>query len=51
MIFGIKVWWTGRSEFRSKKEKWMYYLGIVEKIVKGKVKFLGLYVTFRKVKG
>ena len=29
----------------------MYYLGIVEKIVKGKVKFLGLYVTLPKVDG
>ena len=29
----------------------MYYLGIVEEIVKGKVKFLGLYVTLPKVDG
>lgn len=40
-----------RREFRNKKEKWMYYLGIVEKIVKGKVKFLGFYVTLPKVNG
>ena len=51
MICGIKFWWTRRREFRSKKEKWMYYLGIVKKIVKGKVIFLELYVTLPKVNG
>lgn len=29
----------------------MYYLGIVKKIVKGKVIFLELYVTLPKVNG
>ena len=51
MICGIKIWRIGRREFRNKKEEWIYYLGIVEKIVKGKVKFLGLYVTLPKVNG